>query len=161
MLEKTLQSPLDSKEIKPVNPKINQPWIFIGRTDCCWSWSSNTLATWWEKQTHWKRPRCWERLRAGEGDVLQRMRCLDAITDSMEFEQTLGDNEGQGSLACCCSWGHKELDMTEWLNNNKYIRRLCFHISSQLSISHLLSKLALFNRTFCWYGNVLNPCCPL
>ena len=49
-----------------------------------WSWSSNTLATWWEELTHWKRPWCWERLRAGgEGD--NRMRWLDGITNSMEM----------------------------------------------------------------------------
>ena len=65
MLEKTLESPLDWKEIKPVHPKWNQPWIFIGRTDAV-----NTLATWCEEVTHfWKRPWCWERLKAGgEGD---------------------------------------------------------------------------------------------
>ena len=65
MLEKTLESPLDSKEIKPVNPKGNQFWIFIGRKDWCWSWNSNILATWCEELTPWKRPWCWERLRAG------------------------------------------------------------------------------------------------
>ena len=65
VLEKTLESPLDYKEIKPVNPKGNQPWN-IHWKDCCWSWSSNTLATWWEEPTHWKRPWCWERLKAGE-----------------------------------------------------------------------------------------------
>ena len=62
------ESPLDCKEIKPVSPKGNQPWIFIGRTGC-WSWSSNTLVAWWEELTHWKRPWFWERLKAGgEGD---------------------------------------------------------------------------------------------
>ena len=67
-LAKTLESPLDCKEIKPVNLKGNQSWIFIGRTDG-WSWSSNTLATWCGKLTQSKRPRCWERLRAGgKGD---------------------------------------------------------------------------------------------
>ena len=64
VLEKTVESPLDYKEIKPVHPKGNQPWIFIGRIDF-WSWSFNTLATWCEEPTHWKRPWCWERLRAG------------------------------------------------------------------------------------------------
>ena len=50
----------------------------------------------------------------------QSMRWLDGITDSMdiEFEQTAGDGEGQGSLVCCSPWGHKESDPTEWLNNN-------------------------------------------
>jgi len=62
MQQKTLESPLDCKEIKPVNPKGNQPWIFTGRNEaeCCWSWSANTLATWCEELTNW------ERLRAGE-----------------------------------------------------------------------------------------------
>ena len=68
VLEKILGSPLDCKEIQPVHPKGDQTWVFIGRTDC-WSWNSNTLATWCEELTHWKRPWCWERLRArGEGD---------------------------------------------------------------------------------------------
>ena len=66
VLERTFQSPVDSKEIQPVHPKGNQSWIFIGRTDAG-SWNSNTLATWCEEPTHWKRPWCWERLRAGEG----------------------------------------------------------------------------------------------
>ena len=63
-LEKTLESPLDRREIKPVNSKGNQSWIFIGRT----GWSCSILTTWCEEPTHWKRPWCWERLRArGEG----------------------------------------------------------------------------------------------
>ena len=69
VLEKTLENPLDFKEIKPVQPKGDQFWIFIGRTDADWSWSSNTLTTWCEDPTHWKRPWFWERLKAGgEGD---------------------------------------------------------------------------------------------
>ena len=67
MLEKTLESPLDCKEIKPGNPKRNQPWIFIGRTD-----AEAEIPVLWprgEELTPWKRPWCWERLRAGgEGD---------------------------------------------------------------------------------------------
>ena len=51
----------------------------------CWSWNSNTLATWCEELTHWKRPWCWERLKAGgEGDHPQRMKWLDGIIDSMD-----------------------------------------------------------------------------
>ena len=67
VLEKTLESPLDNKEIKSVNPKVNQPWIHIGRSDA-WRWSSNTLATWWEELTHWKRLWCWGFREGGEGD---------------------------------------------------------------------------------------------
>ena len=67
VLEKTLESPFDFKEIKPVNPKGNQPWMFIGRTDTE-AEAPITLVTWCEEPTNWKRPWCWERLRAGEGD---------------------------------------------------------------------------------------------
>ena len=62
VLEKTLESPLDYKEIQPVHPKglvgLNIHW-----KDWCWSWNFNTLAIWCEELTHWKRPWCWERLR--------------------------------------------------------------------------------------------------
>ena len=67
VLEKTLESPLDSKEIQPVHPKGDQSWVFIWK-DWCWSWNSNTLTIWWEELTHWQRPWCWEGLGAGEGD---------------------------------------------------------------------------------------------
>ena len=61
--------------------------------------------------------------RRGRGQ--QKMRWLYGITDSMdEFEQTPGDGEGQGSLVCCSPWGLKESDMTEKLNNNKFIKRV-------------------------------------
>ena len=76
--------------------------------DWCWGWSSNTLATGCEELTHWKRPWCWERLRK-RGP--RRMRWLDGIINGHEFEQTPGDSEGQGSLACCSIWGPKELDL--------------------------------------------------
>ena len=76
MLEKTLESPLDCKEIQPVHPKGDQSCSleeFIGMSvhwkEWCWSWNSNTLATWCEELTRLKRPWCWERLKAGgEGD---------------------------------------------------------------------------------------------
>ena len=64
VLEKTLESSLNCKEIKPVNPKGNQSWIFTGRTDDK-AETPNTLATWCKELTHWKRPWCWERLEAG------------------------------------------------------------------------------------------------
>ena len=69
VLEKTFESFMDWKEVKPVNPKGNQPWIVIGRTDAE-AEVPNTLATWCEEPTYWKRPWCWERLRAKgeEGD---------------------------------------------------------------------------------------------
>ena len=63
LLEKTLESPLDFKEVKVVNPKGNQSWIFIGTTDD--EAETSSLATWWKELTHWKRPGCWEILKAG------------------------------------------------------------------------------------------------
>jgi len=72
VLEKTLESPLGSKEIKPVNPKGNQPWIFIGRTDAE-AEAPFTLATWSEAPSHWERPWTWERWKViGEGDDRRR-----------------------------------------------------------------------------------------
>ena len=65
MLEKTLESLLDCKEIQPVHPKGDQSWVFVHWKNWCWSWNSNTLATWCEELTHLKRPWCWRRLRAG------------------------------------------------------------------------------------------------
>ena len=68
VLEKTLESPLDCKEIQPVHPRGDQFWMFFGRTDIE-AETLNILATWCEELTHLKRPWCWERLRAGgEGD---------------------------------------------------------------------------------------------
>ena len=87
--------------------------------DWCWSWNSNTLATWCEEVPHLKRPWCWERLRAGgKGMTEDQMVEWHHWLNGHEFEQTLRDN-GQGSLACCSPWGHKESDMTKWLNNYK------------------------------------------
>ena len=67
VLEKTLESSLDNREIQPVNPKGNQSWIFIGRTDA----EAETPRLWppdHKELTHWKRPWYWERLKVGEGD---------------------------------------------------------------------------------------------
>ena len=104
VLEKILENPLESKESKPVNLKRNQPWIFTWK-DWCWRWSSNTLATWSKELTHWKRPWCWERLKAkGEGVAENEMVREHHWLNGHEFEQTLGDSEEQGSLACCSPW---------------------------------------------------------
>ena len=112
MLDKTLESPLDCKEIKPVHPKGNQYWIFIGRTNE----EAETLATWCKELIYLKRPWCWERLKAGgERDEDEMLGWHDRL-DGHEFEQALGVGDGQGSLVCCSPWGCKESDMTEWLN---------------------------------------------
>ena len=108
VLEKTLKSPLDSKAVKPVSPKGNQPWIFTGRTDA--EAKVPILATWCKELTHWKRSRCWEKilmLRAvGKGETEDKIVRWQQWLSGHEFEQTPGDSEGWGS-----PWGHKELDM--------------------------------------------------
>ena len=70
VLEKSLESPLDCKEIQPVHPKGNRSWIFIGRMDAE-AETPHILAPWCEELTHWKRPWCWERLQAG-GEGIDR-----------------------------------------------------------------------------------------
>ena len=69
--------------------------------DWCWSWNFNTLATWCEESTHWKRPWCWERLKAGvEGDDRDEMVGWHYQRNRHEFEQAPGAGDGQGSLLC-------------------------------------------------------------
>ena len=102
VLEKTLESPLDCKEIQPVHPKGDQSWIFVGRTDADWNWNSSTLATWCEVLTHWKRPWCWERLK---GMTEDEMVGWHHQLDEHGFGWTPGVGDGQGGLACCSSWG--------------------------------------------------------
>ena len=85
--------------------------------DWCCSRSPNPLATWCEELSHRKRPWCWERSKAGgEGDNRDEMVGCHHYLSGHEFEQAPGDGEGQGSLVCCSPRGHKESDMTEWLN---------------------------------------------
>ena len=85
VLEKTLESPLDSKEIESVHPKGNQSWIFIGRTDA--EAETNTLATWCEELIHLKRPWCWARLKVGgEGTTEDEMVGWHHWLNGHEFE---------------------------------------------------------------------------
>ena len=74
--------------------------------DWLWSWSSNTLATSCQESTHWKRPWCWETLKAGgEGMTEDEMLGWHHWLNGHECEQTPGVGDGQGSLACCSPWG--------------------------------------------------------
>ena len=116
VLEKTLVSLLDCKEIQPVHPKANQCFVFIGRNGA--EAETPTLwATSCEELTHLKRPWCWEGLRAGwEGDGRGWDGWMASGLDGHEFGSTLGVGDGQGGLACCNSWGRKESDTAEWLN---------------------------------------------
>ena len=115
-LKKALESPLDSKEIQPVNPKGNQSWIFIGRTDA----KAETPILWPPDAKNWligKDPDAGKDCRREEkGMTEDEMVGWHHWLNGHEFEQALGVGDGQGSLACCSPWGHKELDMTEQLN---------------------------------------------
>ena len=117
-LEKTFENPLDSKEIKPVNPKGNQPWIFIERTDD----EAETPILWppdAKSQLTGKYPDAGKDWRQEEkGTTEDEMVARHHQLNWHEFEQTPGDGERQGNLACYSPWGHKELDTTERLNNN-------------------------------------------
>ena len=110
-----LESLLDCKEIKPVNPKGNQSWIFIGRTDA----EAKTPILWPPDAKNWliwNDPDAgWERLGAGEDEMAGWCHHLDGH----EFEQALGVGDEQGSLMCYSPWGHKELDTTERLNKSE------------------------------------------
>ena len=113
MLEKTLESPLDSKDIKPANPKGNQSWIFIGRTDV----EAEAPILWPPDEKSWliwKDPNAekdWRQEEKGmtEGEMVGWHHQLN----DHEFEQALRVGDGEGSLACCSPWGLKELDSTE------------------------------------------------
>ena len=98
-----------NRTIKPVDPKGNQSWIFTERTDAV-AETPNTLASWFEELTHWKRPWRWERLKVrGEGDDRGWDGWMESLTQNgHEFEQALGVSVGQGGLACCGPWGRKD-----------------------------------------------------
>ena len=113
-----LESPLDSKEIKPVNPKGNIHWIFTGRTD-----AEAEVRTLWppnvKSQLIRKDPDAGKDWRQEEkGMTEDELVGWHHQLNGHEFEQTPGGGERQGSMACCSPWGCKELDTTEWLKNN-------------------------------------------
>ena len=113
MLEKTLESPLDSEDNKPANnPKGNQPWIVIGRTDA----EAEVLILWppdAKSRLIWKDPDAWKDWGQEEkGMTKDKVVGWHHWLKGYEFEQTPGDDEGRGSLVCCSPWSHKELDAT-------------------------------------------------
>ena len=121
VLEKTLESPLDCKDIKPVNHKGNQPWLVIGRTDA----EAQAPILWPPDAKSWligKDPDAGKDWRHKEkGATEDKMVGWHHWLNGHEFEQTRGYSEGQGGLGCCSSWGCKKLDTVEQLNNNTYI----------------------------------------
>ena len=120
VLEETAESPLDCKEIQPVHPKGDQSWVFIGRTDV----EAETPILWPPHAKSWlirKDPyagRDWGQEEKGmtEDEMVRWHHRLNGH----EFGWTPGVVDGQGALACCGSWGRKELDMTVRLNCTEY-----------------------------------------
>ena len=124
VLEKTLESPLDRKEIQPVHSKGNKSWVFIGRTDA----EAEAPILWPPDVKNWrlgKDPDAGKDWRQEEkGMTEDEMVGWHHWLDRNEFEQALGVSDGQESLAYCSPWVHKELDMTEWLNWTEYFKNL-------------------------------------
>ena len=118
VLEKTLDSPLDYKEIQTVHPKWNQSWIFIGWTDA--EAETETPILWPPDAKNWltgKDPDAGKAWRQEEkGMTEDEMAGWHHRLNAHESEQAPGVGDGQGSLACCSPWGGKKLDMTERLN---------------------------------------------
>ena len=138
VLEKTLESPLDSKEIKPINPKGNQSWIFIGRTD------AEAPTSWPPDSKNWligKDPD------AGK-DWRQKGKTEDEVEwhhwlDGYESEQAPGVGDGQGVLVCCSPWGWKESDTTEQLSNNNKNKIVKGSLRDRLGINHYSSNFMI------------------
>ena len=91
--------------------------------DWCWSWSSNTWPTWCEELTHWKRPDAGKDWGREENQVTEdQMVVWHHLLNGHKLEPTLGNSEGQGSLACCSSWGHKGLAwFSNWTTNVNFL----------------------------------------
>ena len=108
--------------------------------DWCWSSNSNTLPTWCEELTHWKRSWCWERLKAGgEGDN----RGWHHWLDGHEFEQGPGVGDGQGSLACFSPWGQSWTWLSDWIElmqNITFSFIVLFLLLLRLEDGHLESQ---------------------
>ena len=116
VLEKTLESLLDCKEIQPLHSKGNQSWVFIGKTDA----KAETPVLWPPHAKSWLIGKNSDSGRdqgqEEKGMTEDEMAGWHHRLDGHEFEWTLGVGDGQEDLACCDSWGCKESDMSEWLN---------------------------------------------
>ena len=127
MLEKTLESPLDCKEIQPVPPKGDQSWVFIGRTDA----KAETPVLWPPHMKSWligkdsDAGRDWGQEEKGMTE--DEMAGWHHWLDGHESEWTPRVGDGQGGLACCDSWGCKKSDTTDWteLNTLYYSHKTC------------------------------------
>ena len=124
VLEKTLEIPLDCKEIQPVPPK-DQFWIFIGRSDA----KSETPILWPSDVKSWltgKDPDAGKDWRQEKKEMTEdEMVGWHYWLNGHEFEQNLGDGEGQGSLVCCGPWGHSPARLSDWTATTKPLSLWC------------------------------------
>ena len=141
-----LLSPWDCKEIQPVHPKGNWSWIYTGRTDA----EAEAPILWPPYGKNWlpsKDPDAGKDWRWEEkGTTEDEMVGWHYWLNGHEFEYALGGGDGQGSLACCSPWDHKESYMTEWLNWNE-LKRWCLSCDwkgrKKLPLEALLQKAKL------------------
>ena len=121
VLEKTLESPMDCKEIQPFHPKGDQSWVFIGRTDV----EVENPILWPPHAKSWligKDPdACRDWGQKEKGMTENEMAGWHHRLDGHESGWTPGVGDGQGGLVCCGSWGRKELDSTEQLNWTEFL----------------------------------------
>ena len=125
-LEKTLESPLDCKEIQPVHPKGDQFWVFIGRTDV--EAETQYFGHLMQRVDSFERPWCLERLRAGGGGDDRKWDGWMASPTQWTRVWVNSDSDGQGGLACCSPWGRKEsAGLSAWseLWNHKQNHKIC------------------------------------
>ena len=143
VLERTLEIPLDCKEIQPVHLKGNQSWIFIGRTDA----EAEALILWPSDAKNWltgKDPDAGKNRRQEEKGMTE-----DEVVgwhhwlNGHEFEQVLGVGNGQGNLACCSPWGCKESGTTEQLNWAELRMTYRTQENTLLTFTGLLKRLHL------------------
>ena len=158
VLEKTLESPLDCK-IKPIDPKGNQPWVFIGKTDA----KAEAPILWLPDAKSWltgKEPdtgKDWSQKERQQ----QRMRWLDSITDSMDMNlsnsRRIANDREAGVLR---PWGHKESGTTYWLKkNNRSLKSVYFPSLSPPSLPPSISLSAFFfslSSFFRWMSELIS-----
>ena len=145
MLEKTLESPLDCKEIKPVSPKGNQSWIFIGRTDA----EAEAPVLWPPDIESWligKDPDAGKDWRQEEKEMTEdEMVGWHHWLDRHEFEQALAVGDGQGTQACCSPFGRKESDMEEMTGSKlgkEYSKAVYCHLAYLTSMQCTPCKMS-------------------
>ena len=175
LLEKTLESPLDCKEIQPVHPLGDQSWVFIGRTDA----EAETPILWPPHSKSWltgKVPDAWrdwgqEEKGATEAEVAGWHHQL------VDMSLSLGVGDGQGGLVCCNSWGRKELETSDWTKNGIYVNNSFNNIFLSFFIWSMwyLFPSRKYDQPFClstwpqmrwqnvywdtWHGHKLNSLC--